>query len=414
MHRPRTTPFHERLAPLNETGIWKHWAGHLVAPQYQASLTQEYYAIRNAVALLDTSPLFKLRFTGPDARALLEQALVRDIGRCPPGRAQYTCWCDPRGFVEQDGVVMHTTEGEYLLTAAEPALRHFRELARQRGLPQVEVEDVSTDWGILALQGPHAHEVLGQLTDDAAPLRPFQLATTRIAQRPVTISRTGYTGDLGYEIWVRSPDAIAVWDALVAAGRGHNLTPLGTTALKMARVEAGLLLLGVDFQPSRQCWVDEERDTPLELGWEWMLRGRGGDPREFVGREAIEAERRAESSRWTTVGLGLDWRDYERVFVEAGVLPPHHELYAETTMSVYRRGGREWDLAGHIGSFLASSLLRRPIGLAKLPLDLARPGVEVDVEVTVIRRPCLVRARVEPLPFFDPPRRTAPVGRSAP
>jgi len=412
MHPPRKTPFHSKVERFNQTGIWKHWSGYLVAPQYQYSLNNEYYAIRNAVSLLDTSPLFKYRITGTDARRLLERVLARDIGACGVGRAQYTCWCDARGFVQQDGVVLHVAEDEYLLTAAEPALRYFRSVAKELGA-QVLVEDVSDDFGIVSLQGPHAHDVLAQLTDAATPLRYFWVTRTTVAGCGVTLSRTGYTGDLGYELWVRAADAGTVWDALMRAGAGYNITPIGTTAMKMARVEAGLLLLGVDFHSSRFTWVDAQRDTPIELGFGWMFRKLGEDRRDFVGRAAIESELGAGSSRWRTVGLALDWYDYERVYSEAGVLAPLHELYAETIRSVYRRGAKEWDFAGHATSFMASTLLRKPIALAKVQPDVAEPGCEVDIEVTVIHRPQNVLARVEQTPFYNPARKTSSMTASA-
>ena len=411
---PLATAFHSRTSTLNRTGLWKHWSGFLVAPQYQYSLTTEYYAIRNAAALLDTSPLFKYRLSGPGARAVLERGLARDIGGCGVGRAQYTCWCDARGFVVQDGVVMQVAPGEYLLTAAEPALRWFRRIARDIGAADATIENVSNAYGILALQGPHAHDVLGRLTDDATGLRYFGVTRTDVAGREVTLSRTGYTGDLGYELWIRTADAEAVWDALMDAGEDWNITPIGTTALKMARVEAGLLLLGVDFHSSRYAWVDEERDTPLELGWDWMFRRLDEDGRDFVGRAPIEAQRADGGGRWRTVGLAVDWDDYERVYGDAGVLPPRHEVYRESTMSVYRRGTEPWDYAGYATSFYTSSLLKRPIALAKLPPDLAEPGTEVDLEVSVIRRPHTVLARVARLPFYDPPRKTARLDGGSP
>jgi aminomethyltransferase len=406
MHPPRKTPFHSRTERFNQTGIWKHWAGCLIAPQYQYSLNNEYYAIRSAVSLLDTSPLFKYRIGGAGALRLLERVLARDVSACDVGRAQYTCWCDERGFVLQDGVVQHVAEDEYLLTAAEPTLRYFRGVAQGLG-GDVRIEDITDDFGILALQGPHAHDVLARLTDAATPLRYFSVTRAVVEGCRVTLSRTGYTGDLGYELWVRAADACTVWDALMREGAGYNITPIGTTAMKMARVEAGLLLMGVDFHTSRFAWVDEQRDTPIELGWGWMFRKLAEDGRDFIGRGAIESELRAGSSRWRTVGLAVDWYDYERVHGEAGVLAPMHELYAETVRSVYRRGTKEWDYAGHATSFMASTLLRRPIALAKLAPDVAEPGREVDLEVTVIHRPQNVRALVAQTPFYDPPRKTA-------
>lgn len=409
---PLTTPFHPRVEARNEAGLWKHWAGYLVAPQYQYSLSAEYYAIRNSVSLLDTTPLFKYRVSGHDAARFLGRVLARDIAGCPLGRAQYTCWCDERGFVLQDGVVMQVDEGEYWLTAAEPTLRYFRSVAREMGV-DVEIEDVSRAFGILALQGPHAHEVIRQLTDAATPLSYFGATCAIIEQRPVMISRTGYTGDLGYELWIRAEDACVVWDALMHAGHGHNIIPIGTTALKMARIEAGLLLMGADFHSARFAWVDEQRETPVELGWSWMFRKLGEDDRDFVGRAAIESELRDRTSRWTTVGLAVDWHDYERVYTSAGVVPPRHEVYSESTMSVYRRGTTEWDYAGYASSFTTSSLLRTPLAIAKLPLDLAKPGSEVDLEVTVVRRPQNVLARVARMPFYNPARKSAAMNEEA-
>lgn len=380
-----------------------------MAPKYQYSISTEYYAIRNSVSLLDTSPLFKYLFSGDEAAKLLEHALARDINQCKVGQAQYTVWCDAKGFVVQDGVILRISENEYWLTSAEPSLRYFRQIARTMNLSSVQIDDVSEQFGILSLQGPHAHNVISKLTDAATSLKYFRIAQTEIAGKPVTISRTGYTGDLGYELWIRSDDAIAVWDALMNAGADYNITPIGTTALKMARVEAGLLLMDVDFHSSRYAWVDAQRETPIELGFEWMFRKLGSDKRDFIGRASIEKEIAERSSRWTTVGLAIDWHDFERVHLDAGIATPKYEHYREDTMSLYRRGDKEWDYAGYASSFLFSSLLKKPIAIAKLPLDLATPGTEVDIEIPVIRKPVNVLARVTDMPFFNPDRKTAMV-----
>lgn len=407
---PKTTAFHPRLEPLNETKIWKNWSGYLVAPQFNYSLTNEYYAIRSSVSLLDTSPLFKYRISGTDSVRLLERIMSRDIKRCKMGGAQYTVWSDEKGFVIQDGVVLRTNEFEFFLTAGEPTLRYFRSIAKQMKLDDVAVEDVSEKYGILALQGPHAHNVICQLTEGATDLKYFEVVQSNIGETDVIISRTGYTGDLGYEIWIPSGDALSVWDALMAAGEGYNIAPIGTTALKMARVEAGLLLLGVDFETSRFAWVDAQRETAIELGWSWMFRNLEKDSRDFIGRSAIEAEIENKTSRWKTVGLEVDWHSYEAVHLEAGILPPKNDLYRETTMSIYRRTETPWDYAGYATSFLFSSLLRKPIAIAKLPLDLTTAGTEVDLEVSVIRKPVNVLAKVSSMPFFNPERKTAPMG----
>lgn len=411
---PQTTPFHDRLVPLNETQIWKHWSGYLVAPQYQYSETDEYYAIRNSASLLDTSPLFKYVIQGSGAVPFLEHLLARNIGDCDVGQAQYTCWCNEAGFVIQDGVILRLSEDQFWLTAAEPTLRYFQQVAnRNPQFSEVTIEDISQQYGILALQGPHAFNVLGSLAPEVAELSYFGVKRAEVDGVSVVVSRTGFTGDLGYELWIPAASALQVWDALMNAGLNYNITPIGTTALKMARVEAGLLLLDVDFSSARFAWVDAQRETPCELGWRWMFRKLGDDPRSFIGRSAIENQIADKSQRWTTVGLEVDWHEYERVHIEAGIMPPKHGVYHESTMSIYRRGDVEWDYVGYATSFLYSSLLRKPLALAKLPLDLAKTGTEVDLEIAVIRKPVNVMARVAKLPFFNPARKTAPLVSSS-
>ncbi len=408
---PKTTPFHPRTDALNQPRIWSDWAGFLAAPRYQYSELSEYYAIRNAAALLDTSPLFKYRFTGSGVQTLLERALARDIRTCKVGQAQYTCWCNEAGFVVEDGVVLHVADDEYLMTAAEPNLRYFRKLARDLDIADCQIEDISAQYGILALQGPHSFNVLsalgGTTAEDVASLRYFGLSQTTIAGQPVTISRTGFTGDLGYEIWVQPHGATRIWDALTVAGAGYNITPMGLDALKMARIEAGLLLLDVDFHSARYAWVDAQRETPIELGWSWMFRKLATDDRNFIGRAAIEAEIADKSSRWITVGLEIDWGEYDRIHREAGIMTPKDGIHSEGTMSIYRRNDKEWDYAGYATCFQYSSLLKQHIAIAKLPLDLIEPGTEVDLEIPVIRKPVNVLARVAKMPFFNPKRKTA-------
>ena len=411
MDMPRTTPFYECLAPLNQTGIWKNWSGYLVAPSYQYSLASEYYAIRNAVAAFDTSPLFKYRIGGDDAEALLAKVLARDIRQCDVGKAQYTCWCDDDGYVLQDGVVMRVDADSYWLTAAEPILRYLRNHAREMGLRKIWVDDVTNDYGILALQGPHSHNVASQICGDVSKLDYFDVMRAKSGNAEMIVSRTGFTGDLGYEFWIPAKKATSVYEAITEAGAGYNLIPIGSTALKMSRVEAGLLLIDVDFHNAKHAWVAAQKETPIELGWSWMFRGLAKDERNFVGRAAIETELRNKCSRWKTVGLSVDWHEFERVHAEAGVPAPKHEHYHEGTMSIYRRNDKLWDYAGYATSFIFSSLLKRPIAIAKLPPELTKPGTEVDLEVPVIKKPVNVLARVSKMPFFNPSRKNANVER---
>ncbi|HXG25988.1 MAG TPA: aminomethyltransferase family protein, partial [Candidatus Binatia bacterium] len=338
----RTTPFHERTSALNETGLWEHWSNCLVAQRYQMSEKFEYFAVRNAAGIFDTSPLYKYRFSGPDAARYLGGVMARDPRPLAVGRAHYTLWCDDRGFVIEDGVLLRLAEDEFLLTAAEPNLMYFQSLA---GRLDVSIEDVTEDWGIASIQGPRSREILASVAPAIADLRYFGLTRTKIAGVDVIVSRTGYTGDLGYEVWVPTDGALRVWDAIWDAGRDRALIPFGMTALYMARIEAGLVLLDVDFHSSRYAWTDHDRTTPIELGFGWMFRdllpaakasgsngasakanggGAGGSSngRAFIGRDAIRRELQERTSRWILTGLVVDWRDYDRIYGEAGLIPP--------------------------------------------------------------------------------------------
>jgi aminomethyltransferase len=397
----RTTPFYERLADLNETGLWEHWSNHLAATRYQMSEKFEYFAIRNSAGLFDSSPLYKYRIAGPDAERFLAGVLTRDIRTCEPGHAQYTVWCDDRGFVVEDGVVLRHAKDEYLLTAAEPNLAYFEGLS---GRLDVAIADVSDQWAVLAVQGPRSRDLLASLARGVAELPYFGHVATKLAKIPVRISRTGYTGDLGYEIWVRSEDALAVWDAVWAAGRGRHVIPVGMTALYMARIEAGLVLLDVDFQSSRFAWTDAQRTTPVELGLGWMLRGVEADGRPFIGRDAIRRELAGKTSRWKLTGLVVDWRDYDRIYDEAGLIPPKDHTPIQDEYYIY---DDELNQLGYATSQMYSPMLQRHIALARVPLDRLAPGSRVKLELAVNHRYEYFDAHVARLPLFNPERRTA-------
>jgi aminomethyltransferase len=397
----RTTPFHERTSALNETGIWEHWSNYLAATRYQMSEKFEYVAIRNAVGLFDTSPLYKYRFSGPDAECFLAGVLARDPRALPPGRAQYTLWCDDRGFVIEDGILLRRTPEEYLLTAAEPNLAYFRGLIVHQ---DVEIEEVSESYGVLAVQGPNSRVVLASNAPAVEKLGYFDLVETKIGKVPVMISRTGYTGDLGYEVWVQAADAIAVWDAIWNAGQGRGIAPFGLTALYMARIEAGLVLLDVDFESSRFAWTDAHRTTPLELGFGWMFRDVASTDRVFIGRDAIRREIATKSSRWRLMGLVLDWQDYDRHYGDAGLIPPKDHTPIQDEYYIYDDADRQ---LGWASSLMYSPQLQRHIALARVPLALAAPGSRVRLEFPVSHRYEYFDARVAKLPLFDPPRRTA-------
>ncbi|MDJ0753956.1 MAG: aminomethyltransferase family protein [Ardenticatenaceae bacterium] len=397
----KKTPFFARTGPLNETMLWEHWAGYLVAQKYQYSELYEYYSVRNSAGLFDSSPLFKYQIKGADAADFLRGVLARDIGQCPVGRAQYTIWCDDHGWILEDGVVLHVDDDEYWLTAAEPNLRYFQNLSHPY---EVTISDISEEYGLLALQGPHSRNILKQLTPDAEKLAYFELSSTQIAQKNVVLSRTGYTGDLGYEIWVNKDDALAVWDALMEAGSGYNITPFGQKVLHMARIDAGLILIDVEYHTARHAWVDEQRSSPIELGFSWMFRGLQEDSRPFIGRRAIENELVSRSSRWHLVGIEVDWQRYENLYNGLGLIAPKDHTPIEEAMALYD-GEHNW--VGHTTSFMFSSVLKKHVGLAKVAPYHAKSGSPLQLELVVNNRPLTVAAKVVKMPFYNPARKTA-------
>lgn len=396
----RTTPFHERVAALNETGLYSHWAGHLVTEKYQMSEKFEYFAVRTSAGLFDTSPLFKYRITGPDAERFLAGVMARDVRTCRPGRAQYTVWCDDDGHVLEDGVILRLSPDEFVLTVAAPNLAHLSGLV---GSMRVEITDVSLETAGLAIQGPRSRTVLGAVAPEVEDLSYFHLTPAAIAGVGVTVSRTGYTGDLGYEVWVPADDAVRVWDAVWEAGRGHGVIPFGQIALLMARIEAGLLLIDVDFQSSRFAWTPDQRSTPFELGLGWMLGDLDGD-RPFVGRRALRTAQAEATTRWRMVGLVVDWQEWDRRHDEAGLVPPKDHVPVQHDIMLYDDVGER---AGWASSFMYSPMLQRHIALARVRPDLASVGSRVDLEVTIDHRYHTVPAEVTHLPFYSPDRKKA-------
>ena len=397
----RTSPFHERTSAANETGLWAHWSGYLSAAKYQISEKFEYFAIRNSAGLFDSSPLFKYRIHGPDAERFLSGILARDIRACPVRHGQYTIWCDDRGYVVEDGVVLRHASDDYMLTSAEPNFAYFADAI---GRHRVEIEDVSEQYGVLAVQGPSSRAILAGLDPRVAKLEYFGLTKAKIGGVPVTVSRTGYTGDLGFEIWTPAEDAVAVWDAVVEASKGRGVIPFGLTALSMARIEAGLLLLDVDFQSSRFAWTDAHRSTPIELGLGWMFKDLAGNDRAFLGREAIAREIAEKTSRWKLTGLVLDWRDYDRHFDAAGLIPPKDHTPIEDEYYIYDDDLKQ---LGYATSLMYSPMLQRHIALARVPPALTAPGSRVKLELAVSHRYEYFDAHVTRLPLYNPERRTA-------
>jgi aminomethyltransferase len=393
----KTTPFHARTAALAASHAWRRWAGFLVASSYELSHEREYHAIRASAALMDISPLYKYLVRGRDAARLLDRVVTRSIASLAPGRVLYTPWCDGAGKVLDDGTIARLDECTFRLTAADPNLRWLDENAL--GL-DVRIEDVSERTAALALQGPASRAVLQEACDtDLSALGYFGIAGAKLRGIPVAVSRTGYTGDLGYEIWLDAQDALAVWDALAEAGRAHALAPAGMLALDVARLEAGLMLIDVDYVPARKALAESQTSSPFELDLGWAVKL---DKDSFVGKRALEAEAR-RGPRWRLVGLELEWEPLERLYAEAGLAVRLPATVLRTSAPVYARG----EQVGYATTHGWSPLLKRYLALAHLRSPWAAEGTRLELEVTVEHRRRRCPARVAKKPFFDPPRKRA-------
>ncbi|HVL36492.1 MAG TPA: aminomethyltransferase family protein [Burkholderiales bacterium] len=391
----KTTPLHERTAALCASHAWRRWAGYAVASSYELSHEREYHAIRVAAALFDVSPLYKYAIRGPDAARLLDRVVTRDVSRAQIGQVLYTPWCDARGKVLDDGTVARLEETTFRMTAAEPNLRWLE--ANALGL-RVTIEDVSAALAALSLQGPQSLAVLRAL-GDVPPLKYFRLARTRLADLPVDVSRTGYTGDLGFELWVEARHALALWDALMAAGAPHGLQAAGLLALDVARVEAGLMLIDVDYVPARKALIEAQTSSPFELDLAWAVNlGK----EQFVGRSALAAEK-ARGPQWQFVGVEVGWEGLERLYSQAGLATRVPQTVWRTSTPIY--SGNEQ--VGYATSGGWSPLLKKYIALAHLRQPWANPGTQLDMEITVEHRRRRAAVRVVKKPFFDPERKRA-------
>jgi len=395
----RTTPFYDRTSVLNKSGLWEHWAGYLNAKQYHFSEKQEYFAVRNSAGVYDTSPLYKYRIYGQDAEKFLSGVLARDVTKCRSGNAQYTIWCDDNGFVIEDGMLFRPSESEFMLTAAEPNLAYFQSLI---GRASVQIDDVSQEIASLAVQGPRSQTILSAIASEVGELRPFGLIETKFGGVPVSVSRTGFTGDLGYELWVDAADALDVWDTLFDAGEGHGLAPFGETALIMTRIEAGLLLIGADFGSSRYAWTDGARSTPVELGLGWMFRDLENDQRSFIGRDAIQRDLDGAARR-RLVGLTLDWEAWDATYKGMGHVPPKDHTPLLDEIPLFDKKGNR---AGFATSFMYSPVMQNHIAIAQVDPEFVALGSEIDYEVTIDHELHYIKSVVTKMPFYDPPQRT--------
>ena len=393
----KTTPFHRRTFALSQAHAWRRWAGYLMASSYELSHEREYAAIRSGAALFDVTPLYKYHLTGRDAVALLDRIVTRDITKCHVGHVVYTPWCDAAGKVLDDGTVAHLDESFFRLTSAEPSLRWLRMNAA--GLA-VNIEDVSDRIAALSIQGPTSRDVLAAAgAADVKGLKYFRLARSAIAGVPVTISRTGYTGDLGFEVWLDNDHAEPVWDAIVSAGEGYGLVVSGLLALDIARIEAGLILQDVDYISANNALIENQTSSPFELNLGWTV---SKDKGPYVGQQALDRER-VRASAWSFVGLEVDWNSLEALYT-AVHLPPRLPAVAwRTSVPVYAGGSQ----VGYATSGCWSPLLKKYLALAHLRAPHGSPDQPVEMEITVEHHRRRAAARTTKLPFFNPDRKRA-------
>ena len=389
------SPFFPRTSELNKSLHWKDWSGYHAAGRYQEFHQPEYAAIRNGSALIDVSPLYKYRVAGPDAAALVDRVLTRNVRKQKVGQVVYAPWCDEDGKVLQEGTVMRLDEDVFQINAAEPAIRWLRLSAA--GL-RLEIEDCSAAVAALAVQGPTSRALLDEVSDGGVgQLEFFHLTTCEIAGASVVVSRTGYTGDLGYELWIPAADTIRVWDVLMAAGGAHGVTPCGLLALDVARIEAGFILIDVDYKSAEHALIPSQKSSPYELGLGWAVKLK--KKARFIGREALVREKR-QGSAWQLVGLEIPWEPLEELYLEAGLMPDLPTVAWRDPVPVYAAGRQ----VGRATSGCWSTTLKKYIALASVETPYSRPGGELNMEVTVDYTRRQAPARVAPLPFFRPSR----------
>ena len=390
----KLSPFFERTSKLNESQEWRRWSGYLAATNYELTHENEYFAIRTKAALLDITPLYKYIIEGPDAQLFLNRMVTRNISICNIGQVMYTPWCDEDGKQIDDGTVQRLSDHKFRITSAEPNLEWIEYNAA--GM-DISILDDSYTTAALAIQGPNSRTILNAVANDSLNnLKFFWMMDTQFGDIPVSISRTGYTGDLGYEIWSDPEDALSVWDLLMDKGKFFGITPTGLQALDMARIEAGLILLDVDYISSRHAIIESRKSSPYELGLGWAVKMK---KKYFIGKRALEAEL-DRGSEWEFVGIDIQWTELEGHYRKVGLAPGLPGAAWRTSTPLYK--GKEQ--VGYATSGCWSPILKRYIALAHVKSDYAQSGSTLDFELKVEHYRKVTPAIEVKTPFFDPER----------
>lgn len=396
----RYTPFHARADALSKGKRWEEWAGYLTATMYELDHIHEYNAVRQGCGLFDVSPLYKYDVRGRDAEALMNRVLLRDMSKCRVGQVFYTAWCDDDGKIIDDGTVARLREDYFRMTAAIPNLYWLQDNAT--GF-DVEIEDVSDAFAAVALQGPTSRDLLQKLTSaDLGALGFFRCTQSDVAGVSAQIARTGFTGDLGYEVFVDPSDAEKLWDSMMEIRRDYKMRPTGAVALEMARIEGGLLLIDSDFISAKQTLFEVQKTSPYDLGLGWMVNL---DKDFFVGQEALRKEKE-RGSRWATVGIALDVTVLEEAFAEFGMPLQLPAAPWAGPVPIYSDRAQEHNI-GRGNSGVWSPLLKKYISIARVESRYGEPGARFFIEEMVESKAYAIPASVVKMPFFDPPRKKA-------
>ncbi|MDH3275283.1 MAG: aminomethyltransferase family protein [Gammaproteobacteria bacterium] len=379
------SPFYARLAALDTLNSWHEWKGYSSADALYCDET-EYFAIRNATAVFDLTPMTKYRISGPDALEYINRLVTRDMHKIKPGRVAYAVWCDDRGQVIDDGTIFHLTEGEYRLCSQE---RHFAWLQTAAIGFDVSIVLETDEVAALAVQGPTSFTVLKTMgLNGLEGLKPFGLMNFDFDGADLMVSRTGFTGDLGYELWIQPDKAELLWDALFEAGKLHGIRAMGTHALELARIEAGYLAAHEDFLPADATLRNGRTRSPFELGLHWLVDFKKPN---FNGRRALAEEMR-RGSTWRLVKLDIE-----------GNKAAHHSyIFAK------ERGNKKE--IGFVTSAAWSPVCKQNIALGTVRMPHGAVGSNVWVEIFYQREMhwsrAMAKATVVDKPFWFPPRRS--------
>ena len=386
------TPFHSRIAAACETNAWEEWKGYTTPASY-TDVELEYFAIRNSCSVFDLSPMTKYRITGPDSGAFLNRLVTRNLTKLAIGQVMYVCWCNDAGQVLDDGTLFRLDEQDYRLCSQE---RHLDWMLWSAMGFNVQITDETEDVAALALQGPTSCAVLKNMGfEDVENLKPYRFRAfpfkpfsfkEGVEQSEIMISRTGFTGDLGYELWVAPEFAEVLWDRLVEAGQNYGIRPMGSDALEISRIEAGFIQAGVDFVPAEDAVRNGRSRSPYELGLGWLVHLKKGH---FNGRNSLIAEKEA-GSRYSMVKLLVD-----------GNKPALNSFIFDAKENAI----------GTVTSAAWSPTTKSNLALASLDTPWGKPGDELYAEIYYIRElkwtRVMERARVVGQAFFDPERRHA-------